>query len=202
MRVYLLRHGRTAYNDTHRYQGVGDIPLSPAGEAELVPADFRPETVWVSPLSRARRTAEILFPGVRQTAVEDLREMDFGAFEGRNYREMARDAAYRAWVDGGCRAACPGGESREAFSRRVCAAFSVLLRQSREQGAERLVVVAHGGVQMAVLERYALPRRAYFDWQAPCGGGYVLEADPGRAEQPGWLHLLDTVCYGGGERGC
>ena len=57
MRVYLLRHGRTAYNDEQRYQGLRDIPLSQSGEAELRPAEEAPETVYVSPLWRARRTA-------------------------------------------------------------------------------------------------------------------------------------------------
>ena len=35
MKIYLLRHGETAYNVDHRYQGVTDIPLSPAGLAAL-----------------------------------------------------------------------------------------------------------------------------------------------------------------------
>ena len=33
MKVWLLRHGRTAYNREQRYQGLRDIPLSPEGEA-------------------------------------------------------------------------------------------------------------------------------------------------------------------------
>ena len=69
MKVWLLRHGRTAYNREQRYQGLRDIPLSPEGEAELRQADFAPEAVWVSPLCRARRTAEILFPSARQVVV-------------------------------------------------------------------------------------------------------------------------------------
>ena len=107
MRVYLLRHGRTAYNDEQRYQGLRDIPLSQMGEEELRPVEEAPETVYVSPLSRARRTAELLFPHARQVPVEGFREMDFGAFEGRNYKEMEHDAAYRAWVEGGCEGTCP-----------------------------------------------------------------------------------------------
>ena len=42
MNVYLLRHGRTAWTEQHRYQGRRDIPLSPEGEAELRQADFDP----------------------------------------------------------------------------------------------------------------------------------------------------------------
>lgn len=178
MLIYLLRHGATAYNAEHRYQGSGDLPLSPAGRAALRRAELSPETVYTSPLSRAAETASILFPEALQIPVPDLREMDFGAFEGRSSLEMEHDGGYRAWVEGGCTGRCPGGESREAFSSRVCGAFSSLVDEALSSGASELVIVAHGGTQMAALERFALPRRPYFDWQAPCGGGFVLDAAP------------------------
>ncbi len=202
MRVYLLRHGRTAYNEDFRYQGWNDVPLSAAGESQLIQADVFPQAVWVSPLIRARRTAEILFPQARQTALEDLKEMNFGVFEGRSYREMEQDTAYRAWVDGGCEGRCPGGESRGEFCRRACGAFAGLLGKAEEAGEEMLVIVTHGGVQMAVMERFALPKRGYFDWCAPCGGGYVLEVCPDRRECSDWLELRETVCYTKGEEEC
>lgn len=66
MRIYLLRHGKTAWNAAGRYQGLTDIPLSPEGRAALAPADFTAESVVVSPLLRTRQTAEILFPGAAQ----------------------------------------------------------------------------------------------------------------------------------------
>lgn len=178
MLICLLRHGATAYNEERRYQGTGDVPLSPAGRAALRRAGRSPETVYVSPLSRAAETASILFPGAAQIAVPALREMDFGSFEGRSFRELEHDGCYRAWVEGGCAGRCPGGESRGAFSARVCAAFSSLVDTALSSGAEELVVVAHGGTQMAALERFALPRRPYFDWRAPCGGGFVLDSSP------------------------
>ena len=46
MTVYLLRHGRTAYNEQRRYQGSSDPPLSPAGAEELRAADFSPDGFW------------------------------------------------------------------------------------------------------------------------------------------------------------
>lgn len=193
MLIFLLRHGATACNAERRYQGRGDAPLSPAGRAALRRADFSPESVYVSPLSRAVETAAILFPGVRRIPVPALMEMDFGAFEGRNSLEMARDAGYRAWVEGGCTGQCPGGESRESFSARVCGAFSALVDECLAAGADRLVIVAHGGVQMAALERFALPRRAYFDWQTPCGGGFILDAAPWAENR--LLNLAGEVRY-------
>ena len=171
MLIYLLRHGETAWNAEKRYQGLTDIPLSARGRALLGRADFSPERVYVSPLRRARETAAVLFPEAEQIAILDFREMDFGAFEGRTAEEMADDPTYRVWVAGGCTGRCPGGENLAEFSNRVWAAFVKLL----ETKPERLVIVAHGGVQMAILERYAEPHRDYFGWAAPCGGGFVLE---------------------------
>lgn len=191
--IYLLRHGETAYNAEKRYQGVRDIPLSDAGRAKLRRADFSPRTVYVSPLCRARESASILFPTAAQTVVPGLREMCFGAFEGRNYEEMEHDPAYRAWVDGGCMGRCPGGESRVEFSERVCAAFERLADAAVRAGENTLVIAAHGGTQMAVLERYAVPRRDYYAWCAPNGGGYILCADRWQSEKT--LELVRKVRY-------
>lgn len=195
MKIYLLRHGKTAYNAEHRYQGHRDIPLSVEGEAELIRADLDPAVVYVSPLRRARRTAERLFPDAGQSVVEAFIEMDFGAFEGRNYLEMEDDRDYRAWVDGGCNGRCPGGEDRPEFCRRVCAAFVPLVEQTVGQGLPELVIVAHGGVLMALMEQFALPERGYFDWEAPNGGGYVLVWEAGLWQSSRKLRLLESVQY-------
>lgn len=193
MKVYLLRHGRTAYTDQHRYQGRRDIPLSPEGEAELREAGFLPELVWVSPLSRARRTAELLFPGVEQRVEPELVEMDFGAFEGRSYRDMEDDRDYRAWVDGGCWGRCPGGEDRPGFCKRVCAAVGKLVDQALAEDRAELVVVAHGGVLMAAMEGFALPEKDYFDWQTTPGGGYLLSAEKDLWRESRKLRLLEPL---------
>ena len=107
--------------------------------------------------------------------MEDLREMDFGAFEGRGWWEMEQEPDYRNWVDGGCMGRCPGGEDRAEFSRRVCAAFEGILAEERESA--ELAVVAHGGTQMSVLERWGEPGREYYQWQRPCGCGWLLNWD-------------------------
>lgn len=198
MKIYLLRHGETAWNAQGRYLGRTDLPLTPSGREALGRADFAPARVYVSPLCRTAETAEILFPGAEQAVVPDFREMDFGVFEGRTWREMEHDGDYRAWVESGCTGRCPGGESREEFSARVCGAFAGLVDGALAGRAERLVIVAHGGTQMAVMERFALPRRDYFSWRGPLGGGFVLDGSRWREER--LLTLLDTVRYRRGER--
>ena len=198
MKIYLLRHGETQYNAEKRYLGRTDVPLSPKGRRELAQAGFSPETVYVSPLRRTAETAEILFPEARLIPVPDLREMDFGMFEGRTYLEMDGLPEYREWVDGGCLGQIPGGEGKADFCERVCRAFAALVDREAENGEQYLVTVAHGGTQMAVMERYALPRRGYFDWLGPYGGGYVLDAAHWRKEHV--LKLMETVQYTKGGR--
>jgi len=198
MRIYLLRHGETAYNARKKYLGNTDLPLSEKGREELVRADFAPEAVYVSPLRRTAETAAILFPGVRQIVVPDLREMDFGIFEGKSYLDMERLPAYREWVDGGCLGQIPEGESMAAFSARTCAAFEALVNHAFEEEEGPLAIVAHGGTQMAVLERFALPHKDYFSWRGPLGGGFALDGARWREERV--LTLLETVRYTRGGR--
>ena len=195
MKIYLLRHGLTEYNKDKRYQGTRDIPLSAEGRAQLAVADIAPETVYVSPLSRARSTAEVVFPQAKQVVVDDFREMCFGIFEGRNYIDMEHDPEYLAWVGGNCEGSVPGGERKAEFSARTCAAFQSLVDQALAQGEELLVIMAHGGTQMAVMERYALPRADYYHWCGPNAGGYVLEADSAAWRASRTLPLVGTVQY-------
>ena len=168
MLIYLLRHGLTEYNAEKRYQGQRDIPLSAAGRAMLCRADISPKTVYITPLCRTRQTAEVLFPGAKLVETDGLKEMCFGSFEGRNYIEMEHDPDYLAWVAANCESPCPDGE-------------------------EMLVILAHGGTQMAAMERYALPHKDYYEWCAPNAGGFVLDAKDWAAKRV--LHLVKTVQY-------
>ena len=203
MTIWLLRHGMTACNAERRYLGRRlDPPLSPEGARALRTADFMPETVYTSPLRRAQQTAEILFPTAKREMVADLAEMDFGDFEGRTADEMAEDTAFRAWVEKGCTTCCPNGETRAEFCARTCRAFAMLLDQTAAEGKEKLVIVAHGGTQRAVMERFAEPPCGYFDLRPPFGGGYVLAYDAALWQRERKLRLLREVCYAEGAAAC
>lgn len=193
MLIVFLRHGETAYNEQRRYQGAIDMPLSKSGRAKLKIADFSPDTVIVTPLCRTKQTAAIFFPEAKQRECADLREMDFGDFEGRTYDEMKDDPAYGAWLDSGCESACPNGESKAVFCARVCHAFEGCVDEALARGEALLVIVAHGGTQMAALSRFAEPHRDYYDWNAPNGGGFVLDAADWQARRT--LRVVKTVCY-------
>lgn len=197
MRLYLVRHASTQGNEQHRYVGRRiDEPLSARGRAECLRAGslLQVREVYVSPLRRARETAELCFPHATLRVVEGLEEFDFGAFEGRSADEMADDETYRRWVEGWCMDACPGGESRADFVARSNAALTSLLHAARARDVGQLVVVAHGGTIMAALSELAgasADGDPYFGWHVgPCEG-YVAEVH----ERAGAISLESPIRF-------
>lgn len=188
MTLWIIRHGLTRLGEEGKYQGRLDDGLSERGRNSLLEAGFLPGALYVSPALRARETASILFPNVEQRILAGLREMDFGTFEGRSWREMEGDPDYRTWVESGCTTRCPGGEKSADFAERVNAAADRIL----QSGTENTVIVAHGGTMMAVLSGRGMPPRDYWQWQRPCGCGWMLEYDREAADS---LRVLREVSF-------
>ncbi|MBQ9005763.1 MAG: histidine phosphatase family protein [Atopobiaceae bacterium] len=178
MELFLMRHGATQGNELHRYVGRGsDEPLSEVGKAQCKEAGacLHARRVYVSPMLRARQTAQICFPHANLIPVPGLEEFDFGCFEGKSAQDMEDDEAYRAWVDGWCTGRCPGGESRAEFVLRTASALEGLLSHAAEREERRVIVVAHGGTIMAALSSFADGSALdddYFGWQVGCCEGY------------------------------
>ena len=87
--LYLIRHGRTDWNDLHKLQGRTDVPLNDEGrrmaeEARKEYLDVHFDICFSSPLIRAKETAEILLRDRNIPVLTDdrLMEMSFGSFEG------------------------------------------------------------------------------------------------------------------------
>ena len=180
MRLIMLRHGKTPGNLQKRYIGRTDEPLCAEGEqqARAVGAVQSVPLVYVSPLLRARQTAEIAFPDARQIVVPDLREMDFGDFDNLNFQELSDNPDYRAWVEGNCEARCPHGESKDDFSRRTANAIRALLRHAFDQGDDQVIVVAHGGTIMAAMDSFTCGKGSYYSWHVENCEGYSVHVEP------------------------
>lgn len=170
MTVYLIRHGQTQGNLERRYIGSTDEPLCPQGREALrgshMPAVDR---VFISPMRRCRETAAICFPDMEQEIIPDLRETDFGAFEGRTYEELKDDPAYRNWLDSSGEVPPPGGESKAQVRRRVAGAFRSIVERCGPE--DRIALVVHGGTIMTLLEALE-PSHQFYAWQSPNGGGW------------------------------
>lgn len=179
MRILLIRHGMTEGNIHRRYNGRTDDPLCEQGilQAQDAGVLVNMEHVYVSPMKRAMQTARICFPNAQMHIIEDLREMDFGDFEGRTADEMACDVAYLEWIRGNCEGQCPNGESISSFQKRVQTAFEIVIRDAFEHQLKELAIVAHGGSIMAIMSMFADPDRNYYDWYVPNCCGYEIILD-------------------------
>ena len=127
MELILVRHSITQGNLERRFIGRTDQPLVPQGEqlaarrAAGIPAV---EHVFVSPLQRCRRTADILWPHVEHTVLEGLRETDFGDWEGMSGDELEAHPRFQAWLAQGCEGDLPTMETREQCAARAGRAWN------------------------------------------------------------------------------
>ena len=180
--IYLLRHGQTEGNRQGQYVGRLDLPLSGEGERQLFQyaRDYGypgAEAYFTSPLSRCLRTVEILYPGVQPTVLEELKECDFGDYEGRTIEELKDDEGYRRWATGSG-GAPPNGESSLHFQARCCNGFGKIVDSLLRTGRSSAVVITHGGTIGAILAAFAFPRRPFFKWLAGNGMGYEVILTP------------------------
>jgi len=149
----LWRHGQTAWNAEHRFQGQTDIPLDPTGEAQAEfaarrLATLKPAAIFASDLSRAQQTAAALarLTGLTVTPDKDLRERFGGDWEGLSDADIReRYPAERAtWNP-------PNGEPTQVVADRVASAFT-RVADSLADG-QLAVVVGHGAALRLGLER-------------------------------------------------
>lgn len=206
-KLHLLRHGLTQGNLEGRYIGAGsDLPLCEQGRAQLLALKERfpyppAQVVFVSPLQRARQTAELLYPGVRQLEIQDLREMHFGVFEGRTPQELADDPDFAAWMDPASDVVPAGGESRRDFALRTDALLMKLFEYLLRAHVEQAACVTHGGVIVNMLARHALPQLRPQEWMADPGAGFSLRCDAQMWMRDQMAEVYDLAPCGYGEEG-
>ena len=163
MKILLARHGETPWNAEGRYQGQEDIPLSDVGIGQATALgerlrDLPIQRAIASPLSRARRTAELALGAERAGKLMfdgGLKEIAHGEWEGLLASEIdERDGErLRAWRDAPETVQMPGegGESLQQVLDRAWPAFA---RACAGLGADdTLLVVAHDAVNRVLLCR-------------------------------------------------
>ena len=147
-KLILIRHGETLHNVAGIAQGWNDSALSQRGEEQVARltervATMNADAIISSPLGRALSTANVLARACRLevTTLDELREMNYGAWEGRSFLDVRRQEAssYEEWI---ANADCPcpgGGESHNDVRKRFAAALEKIK-------ATRPVLVTHGTV--------------------------------------------------------
>jgi probable phosphoglycerate mutase len=145
LEIYIARHGETEWSRSGRHTGSTDIPLTAKGEKEA--ATLRPrlahvefDTVFSSPMQRARRTAELAgFPDPRVTPL--LHEVDYGDYEGLTSKQIHEaNPSWEVYSDGS-----PGGETPDQIYQRALQ-FLALAATS----GSRVLAFGHGHILRAV----------------------------------------------------
>lgn len=119
-RLYLVRHGETAWSAAHRHTGLTDVALNVNGEQQaqelgqqLNSVDFA--RVFTSPLQRASKTCELAGFGAAAELDADLLEWDYGDYEGQTSTALRQ--RYPGWNvfthD------CPNGETLSDVKQRA-----------------------------------------------------------------------------------
>lgn len=155
--LIVVRHGETAWSRERKHTGRTDVPLTPKGEeaATALAGDLasRPfVAAFTSPARRARRTAELAaLENVRID--EDLREWDYGGYEGCTTAEIrARRPGWYLWRDG----VIPGDAEHpgETIGQVAVRADAVLARTRPLLARGDVVLVAHGHLLRVLTARW------------------------------------------------
>ena len=142
--IWLLRHGATEWALNGRHTGSSDIPLLPQGEAEaraLAPLLGQQafDAVYTSPLQRARRTCDLAGLGQQARLEPDLREWDYGRYEGITTAEIRPTVPNWTVFSH----PCPDGESLEDVQQRC---ERLLARLVAEHPGGTVALFAHGHI--------------------------------------------------------
>lgn len=184
MEVYFIRHGMTRGNQEQRYVGCTDEEILPMEKERLKILGQRlpaMDYLFISPMLRCRQSAAALFPAheADMEVIEDLKEIDFGAFEYKNHLELNGDLDYQSFIDTNGASGFPGGEGIEKFKLRCIDAFAGCMKRAQKEECSTVGCVVHGGTIMAIMEAFALPQKSYYEYQVKNGCGYLAVVSEG-----------------------
>ena len=159
--LYIIRHGKTDWNELHKLQGRTDIPLNESGRKMARDAGQRYKEInfdicFCSPLVRAKETAELLLEGRDVPIIEDdrLKEMSFGIYEGVENCFEREDIPVRTMFKEPEKytEAFENAESFEDLYRRTGEFLREKVNPLLEQGKD-ILIVGHGAVNLSIINQ-------------------------------------------------
>jgi len=188
MKIYLFRHGSTLSNEKKTYTGSIDIDLSKKGVKEIktycnkniYPKDCQ---LFTSPMKRAISSLELIYQEEYKIC-NDLKETDFGDWEGKSYQNLKNDPSYLSWINDPVLNYPPNGEKFSDFKNRVVNEYKKILSLNNNNK----VIMSHGGTIRAIMSELIDPTKSFFEFNINNGLGYALDY------QDGYLINYEEIC--------
>lgn len=166
--LLLIRHGQTPWNTLGKIQGCTDIDLEETGviQAKLLSQklDVNLSAIYTSPLKRAFDTATILGAPYHLKPIKEerLREINFGSWEGLNFKEVATRYPddYTKWRTDALQGPMTDGEG----SLKNCSlrGREIILDIAKKHPGETVAIVSHGGfIKASILGLFDLQMTMY-----------------------------------------
>lgn len=186
--IYFIRHGQTKYNVEGRFVGSTDLPLTSAGRQEIYDLwherskHIDKEVIYSSPMKRCIETAHIIFPDEHLEIIKNMREMNFGVFEGKTHDELMDMQAYRNFRATSGKEKIPHGESGIEFGMRVLKGFFEMIGHMNKNNYETAALICHGGVIMAIFSMLCEESDDIYYYHRDNGQGLKAHYDENRKE--------------------
>jgi len=180
-RMVLVRHGPTEWSVSGKHTSRTDLGLlemgaEPARELGKLLSKRNFSEVFVSPLRRAFETCRLAGYADRAVVLDDLREWDYGDYEGRTTAEIQGErSGWDLWSGG-----VPNGETLSEVSLRA----DRVIARARASGGD-VLCFAHGHLLRVLAARWL---------GLPAVGGRLFALDPATFSELGWQHSLPVIC--------
>ena len=158
VKIFLIRHGQTIWNEEGRYQGKKDIELTRLGigQAKLAArylSKVNFSNIYSSPLKRTLETANIINKkkGLDIIIRDDLAELSFGKWEGLKFNQISKKFHddYYKWLEDPYTNPPTDGESFSQLSKRTTSEIEKIINENKD-GSD-IAVISHGGVILSLL---------------------------------------------------
>lgn len=160
--IIFIRHGETDFNRARLYFGHLDPDLNKTGIEQLRKTKIlfekrekMPDIVFSSDLKRCSQSMEILEidEEIEKILTENLREINFGIFEGKTYEEIKSEYPEKVekMINDWRNFKADRGESINEMMLRVAEKMNEIINQYRNK---KILVVAHAGVIQALISYY------------------------------------------------
>ena len=199
-RLHFIRHAVSEANEQGVYCGITESPVSAKGRREMVrmAAEFvypPADKVYVSPLRRCIETAAFLYPEGYARVVPELREMNFGDFEGKKPGDLQDLPEYKEFMKGGLDNPPPNGESLRKVITRCWEGLDFIVGDMMKNGYDSAAIVTHGGIIMNMMGCFGLPKYPSSEYACGFGEGFTVAVSAQMWQQSQAFEVLGMLPY-------